>query len=56
MAPIFIPEIISVFLTMGIIGGVLALIFWGIRKVNRGFSSRKLRRKLSTATMSDSEK
>ena len=55
MAPIFIPEIVSVFLTIGLIGGVLALVFWGIRKANRGYSSRKLRRKLSTATMSDSE-
>ncbi|MHA1200274.1 MAG: hypothetical protein ACTSQF_13190 [Candidatus Heimdallarchaeaceae archaeon] len=51
MAPTFIPEIISVFLTMGIIGLVVGLVFWGIRRTNNELSNRRIRRKLSAAAM-----
>lgn len=56
MAPTFIPEIVSVFLTMGIIGLVIGLIFWIIRKTNREISNRRIRRKLSAAAMAKEAK
>lgn len=51
MAPTFIPSIISVFITMGIIGLVIGLVFWGIRRTSKEISNRRLRRKLSSAVM-----
>ena len=56
MAPTFIPEIISVFLTTGVVGLVIGLVFWGIRRVNREVSNRRLRRKLSAAAMAKEAK
>ena len=52
MAPTFIPSIISVFLTMGLIGLITGLVIWGIRKTGKEISNRRLRRKLTSATMS----
>ena len=51
MAPTFIPEIISVFLTMGIIGLATGLLIWIIRKITQEVTNRNLRRKLTSATM-----
>lgn len=51
MAPTFIPEIVSVFLTMGIIGLVIGIVFWGIRKAGKEITNRRLRRKLASAAM-----
>ncbi|MCE7741279.1 MAG: hypothetical protein GOP50_02370 [Candidatus Heimdallarchaeota archaeon] len=51
MAPTFIPEIVSVFLTMGIIGLVTGLVFWAIRRTSNEISTRRIRRKLSAAAM-----
>jgi len=51
MAPIFIPTIFSVFIVIGFFGLLSGFIFWGIRKLNREVTNRRLRRKLSTATM-----
>jgi len=51
MAPTFIPEIVSVFLTMGIIGLATGLLIWIIRKITQEVTNRNLRRKLASATM-----
>ncbi len=56
MAPIFIPEIVSVFLTMGIVGLVVGLVFWAIRRTSKAVSNRRLRRKLSAAAMAKEAK
>jgi len=52
MAPIFIPSIFSVFITVGFFALVFGLLFWGIRKLNKNISDRRLRRKLAAASMS----
>jgi len=51
MAPIFIPTIFSVFIVIGFFGLLSGIILWGIRKLNTRITNRRLRRKLSTATM-----
>ncbi|MCE7740366.1 MAG: hypothetical protein KAU62_15860 [Candidatus Heimdallarchaeota archaeon] len=51
MAPIFIPTIFSVFIVIGFFGLLSGFILWVIRKLNKGVTNRKLRRKLSTTTM-----
>jgi len=51
MAPIFIPTIFSVFIVIGFFGLLSGIILWAIRKLNTGITNRRLRRKLSTATM-----
>jgi hypothetical protein len=55
MAPIFIPSIFSVFITVGFFALVFGLLFWGIRKLNKNISERRLRRKLAAASMSRQE-
>jgi hypothetical protein len=52
MAPIFIPSIFSVFITVGFFALVFGLLSWGIRKLNRNLTDRRLRRKLAAASMS----
>ncbi|MHA1217215.1 MAG: hypothetical protein ACTSO5_00865 [Candidatus Heimdallarchaeaceae archaeon] len=51
MAPIFIPTIFSVFIVIGFFGLLSGFIIWGVRKLNTEITNRRLRRKLSTATM-----
>lgn len=51
MAPIFIPTIFSVFIVIGFFGLISGFIIWGVRKLNTGITNRRLRRKLTTATM-----
>jgi len=55
MAPIFIPTIFSIFIVIGFFGLLSGLIFWGIQKLNKGISNRKLRRKLTSATMGNQQ-
>ncbi|NPD90002.1 MAG: hypothetical protein HGN29_14915 [Asgard group archaeon] len=52
MAPIFIPSIFSVFITVGFFALVFGLLSWGLRKLNTNVTNRRLRRKLAAASMS----
>ena len=51
MAPIFIPSVFSVFITIGFFALLFGLLFWGIRKINKNITDRRLRRKLAAAGM-----
>ncbi|MCG3220207.1 MAG: hypothetical protein H7641_02405 [Candidatus Heimdallarchaeota archaeon] len=52
MAPIFIPSIFSVFITIGFFALLFGFLSWGVRKLNKNVTDRRLRRKLSAASMS----
>ncbi len=47
----YIPSIFSVFITIGFFTLIFGIIFWGIRKINRNISDKRLRRKLTAASM-----
>jgi len=53
--PIFIPTIFSVFIVIGFFGLLSGFILWGVRKLNTGITNRRLRRKLTSATMGDQQ-
>jgi len=44
---VFIPEIVSALLTMGIFSAILLLVFIGIQKVNHRIQAARMRRKLA---------
>ena len=46
-----IPPIISMFGSVIVLGVILALIFWLIRKLNQTVATRRIRRKLAAASM-----
>ncbi|MFW9852422.1 MAG: hypothetical protein ACFFDS_05745 [Candidatus Thorarchaeota archaeon] len=56
MAITYIPSIFSVFITIGFFAIVFGLIFWGIRKINKNISDKRLRRKLTAASMAGTTK
>ena len=46
-----IPPIISMFGSVAVLGIILALVFWLIRKINQTVATRRIRRKLAAASM-----
>jgi cbb3-type cytochrome oxidase subunit 3 len=51
MAPIIIPSIISAFIVIIFFGIVFGFLFWALRKLNKGITNRRLRRKLAASAM-----
>ncbi len=54
--PIFIPSLVSMFITMGFFGLVIFLLTTGVRTLNRRISNVRLRRKLTAAKMIGEQK
>ncbi len=54
--PIFIPSLVSMFITMGFFGIVIILFTVGIKGLNRRISNIRLRRKLTAAKMIGEQK
>ncbi len=54
--PIFIPSLVSMFITMGFFGIVIVLFTVGIKGLNRRISNIRLRRKLTAAKMIGEQK
>ncbi len=54
--PIFIPSLVSMFITMGFFGIVIVLLTVGIKGLNRRISNIRLRRKLTAAKMIGEQK
>jgi len=46
-----VPPIISMFGSVAVFGTILALLFWLIRKINQTVATRRIRRKLTAASM-----
>ncbi|MCG3216590.1 MAG: hypothetical protein KAS63_07685 [Candidatus Heimdallarchaeota archaeon] len=46
-----IPPIISMLGSVAVLGIILGIIFWGIRKLNKVIAGRRIRRKLAAASM-----
>ncbi|MCK4845799.1 MAG: hypothetical protein KAS95_09010 [Candidatus Heimdallarchaeota archaeon] len=54
--PVFIPSLVSMFITMAFFGIVIFLLTTGVRSLNRRISNIRLRRKLTAAKMIGEQK
>lgn len=54
--PVFIPSLVSMFITMAFFGIVIFLLTVGVRTLNRRISNIRLRRKLTAAKMIGEQK